>query len=194
MKPPDFLVGMAAFYGKPMRCATPSTAALSSRGNVDTAEAVHLVVARAADEFAAARMLFEEYAEGLGVDLCFQNFSSELERLPSMYGPPGGSLILAQLHQRFVGCVGIRPLARVAGACEMKRLYVREEARGSGIGRLLAVRSIEAAREMGYQRMLLDTLGRMVAARALYAQLGFHETGAYYANPNDDVKYLELAL
>jgi ribosomal protein S18 acetylase RimI-like enzyme len=155
---------------------------------------VDLVVAQQPSEFLQARRLFEEYAAQLGVDLCFQNFSAELDRLADMYGGPAGRLLLARVDGQFVGCVGIRQLERDATACEMKRLYVRDTARGLGIGRRLALASLDAGRDLGYSRMVLDTLGTMTAARALYGELGFRSTAPYYANPNDDVKYLERML
>lgn len=155
---------------------------------------IELVTVTRAGEYAQARRLFAEYAAQLGVDLCFQNFSTELEQLPQMYGPPSGRLILAKVRDQYVGCIGVRALAGDSRACEMKRLYVGEPARGLGIGRRLAIGSIEAARELGYERMVLDTLAHMTAARALYVELGFREIVPYYSNPNDGVKYLELAL
>jgi ribosomal protein S18 acetylase RimI-like enzyme len=159
-----------------------------------TSTSVELVVASQPEDYLAARTLFSEYASQLGVDLCFQNFSDELERLPEMYGHPGGRLILAQSKGHYIGCVGVRTLANTSGTCEMKRLYVCAEARGLGLGRQLAVASIDAARQLGYKRMVLDTLGSMTAARALYWELGFRETPPYYLNPGADVAYLELVL
>jgi len=155
---------------------------------------VELVTATHAVEYLEARRLFAEYAAQLRVDLCFQNFSAELEQLPQMYGPPSGRLILARAGGQYVGCIGVRALPGDRRACEMKRLYVSESARGLGIGRRLAIGSIEAARELGYQRMVLDTLADMTAARALYDELGFREIVPYYANPNGGVKYLEISL
>jgi len=151
-----------------------------------------IVAARSDADFAAARGLFEEYAAQLGIDLCFQGFAAELSNLPGMYGPPGGRLLLARLGDDFVACVGVRSLS--GGTCEMKRLYVRDRARGQGLGRAMAIAAIAAARELGYARMVLDTLGSMTSARALYSSLGFCDIAPYYDNPNADVKYLALNL
>jgi ribosomal protein S18 acetylase RimI-like enzyme len=158
-----------------------------------------LVVAEQPADYEAGQQLFEEYAAGLGVDLCFQNFPAELKRLPEMYGPPAGRLILAKHDRDYLGCVGLRALHHGAieadaAVCEMKRLYVRPTARGSGLGRQLASAAITAGRELGYRRMVLDTLERMTEALLLYKSLGFVETAPYYANPNGDVHYLERAL
>jgi GNAT superfamily N-acetyltransferase len=154
---------------------------------------VVLTEAVAAADFSAARVLFREYAAGLGVDLCFQGFDAELERLPEMYGAPEGCLVLARAGERLVGCGALRRLT-AGEVCEMKRLYVRAEARGTGLGRIIAESLVAKGRSLGYSVMRLDTLAHMTAAHQLYRSLGFVESGAYYANPLPDVVYMELDL
>ena len=144
-------------------------------------------------DFAAARVLFREYATGLGVDLCFQGFEAELGSLPEMYGAPEGCLVVARAGGRPVGCGALRRLA-AGEVCEMKRLYVRAEARGTGLGRILAASLIAKGRSLGYAVMRLDTFVHMTAARRLYRSLGFVEIAAYYDNPLPDVMYMKLDL
>ena len=131
----------------------------------------------------AVRKLFREYADGLGVDLSFQDFDAEL-------ADPLGFYELVLLAEG--GCVALRRLDDET--CEMKRLYVRAAARGSGLGRALAEAVIAHARARGYDRMLLDTLPTMTRARSLYAALGFRETDAYRFNPVEGTSFLELRL
>lgn len=139
-----------------------------------------------------AKMLFVEYADSLGFDLSFQGFDNELRNLPGDYARPEGCLLLAASQGQAAGCVALRPLEE--GICEMKRLYVRPEFRGVGIGRALAEAVIKKARELGYSRMRLDTVPAMEAARALYASLGFEPTSSYTYNPMESAVFMELKL
>jgi ribosomal protein S18 acetylase RimI-like enzyme len=143
-------------------------------------------------DLAAVRVLLREYAEALGVDLGFQGFEDELRDLPGEYAAPRGTLILARDDTTHLGCVGVRPLGQ--DIAEMKRLYVRREARNLGLGRKLAQAAIQHAREVGYRAMRLDTLPQMVEAQALYRSLGFHPVAPYRHNPIPGTAYLELTL
>lgn len=147
-------------------------------------------------EMDAVRSLFSEYAQGLGVDLCFQNFERELANLPGDYSAPRGALLLAQVDGNVAGCCALRPLDSVdyPNASEMKRLYVRQEYRGIGLGRLLVEEILDAARRAGYSCVLLDTLTEMESARALYEDLGFIEIPPYYHNPIEGAHYLMVTL
>jgi ribosomal protein S18 acetylase RimI-like enzyme len=144
----------------------------------------------------ATREIFREYAAGLGVDLCFQNFEAELAALPGDYDAPSGALLLALVDGQIAGCGAMRALADVdyANACEMKRLYVRRAFRGFGLGRLLAQALLDRAAQAGFSCMLLDTLDDMEAARDLYESLGFEEIPPYYFNPIPGAHYLRADL
>jgi len=153
---------------------------------------VKLIQAESKEQIALARLLFREYADSLGVDLCFQGFEKELAGLPGDYAPPGGRLYLAFVNDQPAGCVGLRKIE--GGASEMKRLYVRPLFRGQGIGRQLVLALVKDARELGYARMLLDTLPSMKRALELYRTMGFKPIDPYRANPVPGAMFLELNL
>jgi putative acetyltransferase len=138
------------------------------------------------------KQLFVKYADGLGFDLCFQNFEEELANLPGDYAPQGGCLLLARYNGKAAGCIALRKLND--SVCEMKRLYVKPEFRGLKIGRKLVEAVIAEARRIGYTHIRGDTLPSMEAARALYASLGFKEIKPYRHNPIEGAIYIELKL
>ena len=157
---------------------------------------IRLQVPHSPELLDATRALFREYAEMLGVDLCFQNFDAELNELPGVYASPQGLLLLAYVDGELAGCGAFRGLADVdyANACEMKRLFVRRAFRGFGLGRQLAQHLIDRATEAGYSAMLLDTLDDMESARGLYESLGFVDVPPYYFNPLPGAHYLKVDL
>jgi putative acetyltransferase len=152
-----------------------------------------LVQAESSAHVVQARELFQEYAQSLGVNLCFQNFEQELARLPGHYAPPDGRLLLAEYDGQMVGCVALHKWED--GICEMKRLYLRPSFRGKGLGRVIAEKIIAEARSIGYQRMRLDTIEPLMKnAVEMYRKLGFREIAPYRANPIAGAMYMELQL
>lgn len=145
-----------------------------------------------------ARSLFEEYAAWLAVDLCFQGFAEELAMLPGAYAPPRGRLLLAGSPGAAVGCIALRALAEPGvpdgTVGEVKRLYVRPQARGTGLGRTLVETLLDEARAIGYRELKLDTLAQMTEAHRLYARLGFAACSPYYLNPLPGTVYMSRAL
>ena len=149
--------------------------------------------AESPEQIAAIRELFLEYAQSLGFSLCFQSFDKELAGLPGDYAPPEGRLLLATYGGTPAGCVALHKLE--PGICEMKRLYVRPQFRGKGLGRGLAERIVAETRRIGYKQLRLDTVEpRMRAAVAMYRALGFREIVPYRENPIDGALYMELQL
>ncbi len=138
------------------------------------------------------RVLFGEYSGLVAEALCFQNFDQELGALPGAYAPPGGALLIARDGDAAAGCVALRSLNAATG--EMKRMYVREAYRGSGLGRKLAVAIIEEARRREHVRLVLDTLPKLKSAIALYRDLGFRECEPYLAAPTPGALCFELRL
>ena len=149
--------------------------------------------AQSPTQIAQARDLFLEYADSLGFSLCFQGFEQELAALPGDYAPPDGRLLIAEYRGALAGCVALHKLE--AGICEMKRLYLRPQLRGRGVGRALAETVIAEARAIAYRTMRLDTVEpEMPHAGALYPRLGFAEIEPYRATPIAGALYMELDL
>jgi len=149
--------------------------------------------AESPNQIAVVRELFLEYAQSLGFSLCFQNFDQELANLPGDYAPPEGCLLLAMQDGQPAGCVALHKLD--GEYCEMKRLYVRPQFRGHGLGLMLAERVIADARQIGYKYLRLDTVEPVMrAAVAMYRRLGFREIAPYRPNPIEGALYMELQL
>jgi GNAT superfamily N-acetyltransferase len=155
--------------------------------------ALQFVQVQSESQIEQVRELFLEYARSLGFSLCFQNFDQELANLPGDYSPPHGRLLLAEFEGELAGCVALHKLEDEI--CEMKRLYLRPQFRGKGLGRALATRIIAEARDLGYSRLRLDTVeSAMQDAVAMYLKLGFRKIDAYCENPMPSALYLELVL
>lgn len=169
---------------------------MSTDSVLEAPERARLLQPHSPADLEGVRFLFKEYADSLGVDLCFQNFETELQQLPGEYAPPRGALLVAVVGEAFAGCCALRPLdsADYPNAAEMKRLYVRPDFRGLGLGRMLAEAILDAARQSGYSCVLLDTLDDMESARALYAELGFEDVPPFYYNPIPGAHYLKAEL
>lgn len=140
----------------------------------------------------AVRGLIRDYMDSMGLDLCFQGIDEELKTLPGKYSEPDGALLVAKAGGALCGCVALRKIGD--GVCEMKRLFVAGECRGTGIGRELVQRILGEARAKGYRLMRLDTLSAMKSALALYRSFGFRETSAYVYNPIEGAVYMEKEL
>lgn len=152
-----------------------------------------IIQAETAAQIEEARRLFREYEAWLGIDLCFQSFEAELKNLPGKYAAPNGRLLLALADEKIAGCAALRGID--AETCEMKRLFLRENSRGSGLGKQLIERLIEAARAIGYRKMRLDTLpGKMPNAVKLYELYGFQKIKPYYENPHEETLFMEKIL
>jgi len=153
---------------------------------------MQIIQAHEAALLPTVRELFTEYANSIDVDLCFQSFDRELVELPGRYASPEGRMLLAFEEEQAAGCAALRKIGD--GICEMKRLYVRPPFRGKRLGRALASEIIAAAKEIGYERMRLDTLNSMKEAIALYESLGFQRIAPYYDNPSGCAVFMELKL
>lgn len=143
-------------------------------------------------DFFNAKQLFKEYSDSLNFSLSFQNIDNELDNIPGKYSKPNGCIILAWDNFTPIGCIGMRPLDELT--CEIKRLYLKPNYRGLGLGRLLTKNIIAYSRKREYLKACLDTTSKMKKAISIYKSLGFVEISAYYNNPLPDVIFFELNL
>lgn len=154
---------------------------------------IEIIQAESDKQIEMARKLFREYEAWFGMNLCFQNFDEEVASLPGKYALPKGRLFLAFSDEKLAGCVALRKLED--GICEMKRLFVRENARGQKIGIALIEKLFEEARKIGYEKMRLDTFpAKMGKAVSLYESYGFYEIPPYYYNPYGETLFMEKDL
>jgi len=128
---------------------------------------------------------FKEYLD-------IQNYDAELSHLEGKYGLPDGRLYLLYCDDKLAGSIGLRKLDHEN--CEMKRLYVRPEFRGCGLGSLLVRKLLDDAREIGYHCMLLDTLPFLETAIKMYRSMGFYEIDCYNDSPLDTTIYMKIDL
>ncbi|MGB7207829.1 MAG: GNAT family N-acetyltransferase [Pyrinomonadaceae bacterium] len=154
---------------------------------------IEILQAETAEQIEDVRAIFREYEAWLGLDLCFQGFEDELNQLPGRYACPDGRLFLASVDEKLAGCIALRKLED--DICEMKRLYLREEFRGLGLGNTMIEKLIEEAQVIGYSKMRLDTYPpKMGKAVKLYESHGFSAIPPYYDNPHEGVLFMELVL
>lgn len=144
------------------------------------------------EDFIVGKTLFIEYSNELQIDLCFQNFENELQNISTQYGQSSGSLILVFYNNLPIGCVGVRKISNEIA--ELKRMYVHKDYRLNNIGENILKKAIEEAKNLGYQKIRLDTLETMQAAIYLYHKIGFKEIDAYTYNPIQGAKFYELSL
>jgi GNAT superfamily N-acetyltransferase len=145
-----------------------------------------------ADALESVRALFQEYWASFGFTPCFQNFDAELAGLPGKYAPPYGRLLLATVSGQPAGCIALRRFDQTRG--EVKRLYVRPQFRGGGLGEALMNALAAEARAIGYAELIADTIPKVMAtALAMYERLGFEHTGPY-SNETPEAQHIRLRL
>jgi len=153
---------------------------------------INIIKAQTTEQIELIRYLFIDYSKELSFELDFQDFNQELEQLPGKYSEPEGLLLLAYYNDSVAGCVGLRRFEQ--GICEMKRLYVKQEFRGKGIGIKLSEAIILEAKKNEYKKMRLDTISNMKVAIGIYKKLGFYEIKTYRYNPIPDSVFMELII
>ena len=155
-----------------------------------------------ADQIPALRSMMEEYLawafslqQGAEDAPTFAGSDDELKTLPGTFAPPRGRFLVAFDGETLLGAVGLKPFDHVTA--ELKRLYVRPEARGQNLGMRLVAQLIDEARREGYKRMILDSHKSMESAHAIYRKAGFKDVGPWPSFPEELVPvvvFMELNL
>lgn len=153
---------------------------------------ISLYLAATDDDYAAAKLLFQEYAGSIGISLKFQHFEEELDKLKQMYAKPFGGIVLAKTAGGIIGCVAIRRISDPVG--ELKRMYTKPAYQNKGVGKKLLEKALQLAVDSNYSVLKLDTLNHMLPAISLYKRAGFYETLPYYHNPVATAVYFEKVL
>jgi putative acetyltransferase len=175
-----------------MRTSRQGVRAERRKADSQEKDLLKITAATSPDEIRIAQDLLLEYWDCFGFDPSFQNFSIEVSGLPGKYAPPGGRIALAMVDNRAVGCIAFRQVDKYR--CEAKRLYVRSQFRGLGIGWELLKWLISEAQNAGYIEMVGDTMPFMADALAMYRRFGFRQIGPYVAEPTPGAIYLSLDL
>jgi GNAT superfamily N-acetyltransferase len=131
------------------------------------------------------RALFWEYLqwanakveENFGVSFDIASMLEEDMNTLDKFMLPKGRLLLGYVEDQPMGIACLKALSETIG--EVKRMYVRPEARNRGLGRALLNQLLEEARQIGYQRVRLDSARFMTEAHQLYRTNGFREIEAY---------------
>lgn len=144
------------------------------------------------DDLLAVQAIFREYVQSTQADLGFQNYDTEFANLPGAYAQPQGCVMLVRCHHRVVGCAALRKIDTVT--CELKRVYLRPDARGNRSGKRLVLTMIKQARAIGYQSMCLDVLPEFQTAQRLYENLGFTDAPPVSVNPVPGTRFMALKL
>jgi GNAT superfamily N-acetyltransferase len=149
--------------------------------------------AKSPGDYKNAKELFIEYIEHLRLDYQFFEQEKDYDTLQQMYNQKnGGVLLIIWDKKQAIGCGGLRKFDTYSA--ELKRMYIKFEYQGLGLGKQLLKELIQEARKLGYKKILLDTLPAMASAIHLYEEVGFKEVKRFNENPSPDARFFALSL
>ncbi len=152
----------------------------------------NLIIVKGPKEYTIARKLIEEYVDSLNFNLDFQDIDRELEHLNLFYGNPNGLIIMAKADNEFVGVICLRDLGNFIS--EIKRMYVKPNYRGKGLGRKMLNKVAYEAKRLGFRFLRLDTVPDMESAMHLFVSKGFYEIEDFGTNPLHGARFMEYKL